>query len=184
MVLISLPEEADETQQQGQTVEYIMSLVLFQFGGQFALVAQTGIVDERNSGQPVTVFQFAITLYVVLAAGKIPHEIPPIHEVNLVTEEEAQVFGLRRYLYHYHLSALVVRYLLAFYAAHPVFVSPDVLGAVGVHAREHHVLCIDRFFVVIHDAISVLLVGTMFFYALVNRCPFFIFRHAVAVFGL
>ena len=47
-----------------------MSLVLFQFGGQFALVAQTGIVDERNSGQPVTVFQFAITLYVVLRPAK------------------------------------------------------------------------------------------------------------------
>ena len=148
------------------------------------MVAQTGIVDERNSGQPVTVFQFAITLYVVLPSGKVPHEITPVHEVNLVTEEETQVFALRRYLYHYHLSALVVRHLLAFHAAHPVFVSPDVLVAVGIHAREHHVLGIDWFPVVVHDTVSIFLIGGMFLHTLVNRCPFFIFRHAVAVFGL
>ncbi|CUQ49199.1 Uncharacterised protein [Segatella copri] len=35
-----------------------------------------------------------IALNVVLTAGKVPHEVAPVHEVALVREEEADVVKL------------------------------------------------------------------------------------------
>ena len=57
------------------------------------MVAQTGIVDEGYARDPVAVVHLAIALDVVLASGKVPHEVAPIHVVELVVDEEVEVFG-------------------------------------------------------------------------------------------
>ena len=62
------------------------------------MVAIESIVDEGETCYPVAVFQFAIALNVVLTAGKVPHEVAPIHEVDLIREEELQVCPLRGHL--------------------------------------------------------------------------------------
>ena len=53
-------------------------------GRQQILIAQSPVVKPREAGYPVTVFQFAVTLQVILASCEVPHEITPVHEVALV----------------------------------------------------------------------------------------------------
>ena len=49
-------------------------------------------------------FYFTLSLYVILASGKIPHEISPVHVVQLVDKEELDVIPLGRDFHHHHLS--------------------------------------------------------------------------------
>jgi hypothetical protein len=49
------------------------------------------LIEERNSGDPVAGGNAAVALYIVLPAGEIPHEIAPVHVVDLVAEKEFQV---------------------------------------------------------------------------------------------
>ena len=71
-----------------------MTFVVLQVVGQFALVAQSHVVNERNAGEPVAMFQFAMALDVILSARKIPHEIAPVHEITLVGKEEVEILQL------------------------------------------------------------------------------------------
>ena len=71
LAAVGLPEHAEESEQQGQAVEDVVSLVFAQIGGEFRLIAVEGVVDERNTGDPLAVFEFAVALNVVLTAGKI-----------------------------------------------------------------------------------------------------------------
>ena len=74
--------------------EHVVSLILFKHVGQQALVAVHGIIDERYARYPVAMLEFAVALNVVLPAGKVPHEIAPVHEVHLIRQEEAQIGAL------------------------------------------------------------------------------------------
>ena len=71
-----------------------MSLVLFQIVGQQVLIAQTCIVNERNTCNPVAMLQLAISLNIVLTTSKVPHEITPVHKVALIGEEESDILEL------------------------------------------------------------------------------------------
>ena len=41
--------------------------------------------------------RLAVALNIILTSGEVPHEVAPIHIVDLVGEEEAQVVYLRRH---------------------------------------------------------------------------------------
>ena len=82
--LVHLPYQAQDTKDKRQTVEHVASLVLAKFRGQFALVAKAHIVEEGDASNPVAMLQFAMSLDIVLASGKVPHEVAPVHEVHLV----------------------------------------------------------------------------------------------------
>ena len=71
-----------------------MALVLLQVVWQFALVAIEGVVDESETGTPVTVLRLTVALNIVLSSGKVLHEVATVHEVALVREEEADVVKL------------------------------------------------------------------------------------------
>ena len=106
--MVCLPEESDQAEQQRQAVEYVVSFVVFEVLRKQFLVAHQQIVDKWDSGDPVTVFYFSAALNVVLPSGKVPHKVAPVHEVELVGEEELDVFPLVRYVHHHHFAALVV----------------------------------------------------------------------------
>ena len=91
-----------------------MSFIVFEILRKQVLITYQQVVDKRNTGDPVAVFNFSATLYVVLPSGKVPHEITPVHEVQLVGEEEFDIFPLVRHVHHYHFSALVVRNVVSF----------------------------------------------------------------------
>src|SRR3712207_8091533 len=76
------------------------------------------------------------TLNVVLPSGKIPHEVAPIHEIQLVGEEELDVFPLRGYVHHNVPSAFVVGDVFSF-DVHPLLVECGMRGT--VHTWEEHI---------------------------------------------
>ena len=111
--MVSLPEESDQTENQRQTVEYIMTFIVFEILRKQFLVTYQQVVDKRDTGDPVAVLDFSATLYVILPSGKVPHEVTPVHEVQLVGEEEFDIFPLGRHVYHHHFSTLVVRNIIS-----------------------------------------------------------------------
>ena len=104
VVLEELPQQTDEAEQEWQAIEDVVTFVLAEFAWQLALISQSHIVDEGNAANPVAVFPFAISLQVVLPSCKVPHEVAPIHEVDLIAEEEAEVLELGRCLDLNHLA--------------------------------------------------------------------------------
>ena len=69
---VGLPEQTDESENQRQAEEYIVSFIILQVRWKEFLVAYQYVVDERNAGNPISVFNFAMTLDVVLTTGKVP----------------------------------------------------------------------------------------------------------------
>ena len=96
LVAVSLPEESDQSENQRQTVEYIVPFVVLEILRKQFLVTYKYVIYERDTGDPVAVFYLPATLYVILPSGKVPHEITPVHEVQLVGEEEFDIFPLGR----------------------------------------------------------------------------------------
>ena len=154
-----LPEQTEQTEQEWQTVEHVVSLVCFQLVGQQVLVAIEHIVDERDTRNPVSVFRFAIALYVVLAASEVPHKVSPVHKVALIRQEEAYVLELCR-----HLNAV---HVVSFYASHNLFVVLCV--RIVPHTREEHILFKHLRCLVAYEEVSVWLVGRCLFLAFIDR---------------
>ena len=70
-------------------------VVLAKVIGQQALVAQTRVVYERYARNPVARIKLAAQIHhVVLATGKVPHEVAHIHVVELIAHEIFQVVVL------------------------------------------------------------------------------------------
>ena len=65
-----------------------MTLVVLQVIGQKRLVAQAGVVNKWYTCKPVAVFQFTVSLNVVLTTCEVPQEVTPVHPVALIGEEE------------------------------------------------------------------------------------------------
>ena len=178
---VGLPEEARQTKQQGQAEEDVMSLVVFQIIGQKRLISVECIVDEGDTGDPLSMFHFAIALNVILSTSEVPHEVAPVHEIHLIREEESEVVHLCG-----HFSSEAIRlslifsrniYSLRFHTTEPFVVEAGVLAR--VHAREEHLLCtgehrLCRHF---HHIIAVRFVSVLLFVAL--YCLFFGISHSL-----
>ena len=92
LVLVSLPEQTGDTEQKREHEEHIVPLVTFaEVAWQQRLVAESRVVDKRDTRNPVAVSDFAGTLDIVLPTHKIPHKVAPIHVIELVVEEESEV---------------------------------------------------------------------------------------------
>src|SRR6185312_1334785 len=65
----------------------------------FTLITQPCNVPERDSGKPVSVphISHVYSLEVILFSCKIPHEITPIHPVELVGKKETDVISHCRF---------------------------------------------------------------------------------------
>ena len=79
-----LPQEAYYAQQQREHEEYIVAFVATaEVFGQKRLVAKTGIIDKWYAWNPVAVGNLSVALDIILPAGEVPHEISPVHMIEL-----------------------------------------------------------------------------------------------------
>src|SRR5574344_1474232 len=177
---VCLPEETYQSENEWQTVEHVVSFVGLQFIGKHTLVAYKVVVYKRNTGYPVTMLRFPLSLNVILSPCKVPHEVSPVHVVELIGEEELDVVPLCRNLQGHGCAALVIDHFVACYTSQPVFISLCVL--VTVDTREQHVLCIYVVCLVADYFITVFFVGRGFFLTLIYRGAFFGDRHTVIAF--
>ena len=76
-------------------------------------------------------------LEIVLTTSKVPHEIAPIHEIDLVTEEELEVLSKSWAIVCFGLSAIFITYFFALDIC-PCFVSIHMVCLARVHTWEEH----------------------------------------------
>ena len=120
------------------------------FVGQEALVTQARIVDEGDSRNPVATVGLAVAGDIVLTAGEIPHEIAPVHVVELVGEEVTHILRERGLLQlgslqgialgiHQHRS--IHRGDVGLLNAGPLHIARRMRSCRAIHAREEHTWC-------------------------------------------
>ena len=110
--------------------------------------------------------RFTISLQVILTTGEVPHEVSPVHEVTLVSNEEPDIVYLRRHLYHHLLATTVVRHFRAVNTVHPLLVGTGMTTV--VHTWEQHVLSVFVLVFRLHNKVFVLLVRRRLLLALIN----------------
>ena len=114
-----------------------MAFVFLQFRRQQTLVTQHRVVDKRYTAYPVALRDVAVALQVILTAHKVPHEVAPVHEVDLIAKEEPEVLAECRTIVGLLLAAVVVTHATAFYVC-PLFVCPHMAALTRIHTREQH----------------------------------------------
>ena len=97
-----------------------MSLSGQRFGQHFVVTAYKHLVNKVDACYPVSVLHLPVTvLNVVLTTGKVPHEISPVHEIDLISQEELYVICLCRHDHFNIVSTLVICGGTALYASTP-----------------------------------------------------------------
>ena len=114
-----------------------MSFILTEFGWEFGLISIHKIIQNWDTRDPTSLGQFAMGLQVVLTACKVPHEVAPIHEIDLVGEEEIEVFAESRTILCFLLSTVVITHFFAFDIC-PRLIGLYVIRVGRVHTREEH----------------------------------------------
>ena len=130
-VPVELVDQSDDSQNERQEVVRVASFVRSLFLRQIILRPEENPVYGVDSRQPVAVRDLAGGLYVALASDEVPQKVAPVHEVQLVGEEEFQVLGERRDGHR-----LVVVRDLAPFDIDPVLVGFDIRFLVRVHAGK------------------------------------------------
>ena len=151
-----------------------MTLVVSNVRRHILLRTYQNLVDKLDTGDPVTIQYLPMALDVVLTSGEVPHEITPIHEIELVCEEEAEILTESRLHDRSHLSTTTV---FDWYTLHigPLFISRDVTRITTEHTWKQHVQFIHIliFRIVMGDIITILFVRILFDHPTIGRCTLF-----------
>ena len=95
-------------------------------------------IDSLDTGDPVAVLYLSMSLNIILTTGEVPQEVTPVHEVQLIGEEETQVFGKGRLHHRFGLAALVELHRLPLDLC-PLLVGLHMAAIRAVHTREQHI---------------------------------------------
>src|SRR5690606_41869920 len=102
----------------------------------FFLIAKSLFVEEINTAQPVTINNISMALYIILATGKIPHKVSPIHPVYLITEKETQILNEGRFVDDGHLAVIASCANGFSFKFRPLFIFCYVVRLGTVHPGE------------------------------------------------
>ena len=134
LVFVVLEHQAQQTQQQRQEEVMVLAFVVPQRRRRIRLVPQAEFVQKADAALPVAVEDIARQrgMDVVLAAHEVPHEVAPVHPVELIVKEIGHI-GTEA-----GLAVLGTLYARSF----PLrigLVKVDIPGVCpGPHAREQH----------------------------------------------
>ena len=158
-----------------------MSFIVHNIERHIFLRTYQDFVNKWNTGNPVAVQHLAVSLDVVLTAGEVPHEVAPVHKVQLVREEKPQVFRECRFHYALHFSAIVIFHRLPFYLR-PILVGLYMARVGTIHTREQHVQLVDIFVFLVGAGhiITVFFVFVLLDHAAPGRFAFCRDRHATS----
>ena len=115
-----------------------MSFIVSYIGRHVVLRTYKHLVDCLDTGNPVTVHHFTISLDIILTAGEVPHKVTPVHEVQLIGKEVTQVFGKRR-LHHRHVLTATVELHRFSLELRPFLISSHMRIHIAVHTWEKHI---------------------------------------------
>src|SRR5574344_255434 len=132
-----LVKNTKDTQQERQEIVSIVRTVVLQLGRQIALIAQHGIVDERNTAAPVAMSHFSIALDIVLTTHEVPHKVTPVHETDLILQEENKVLTKSRIDGRIDLTHIGVTDVVSLDVG-PLLIGCNMVGLLAIHTRERH----------------------------------------------
>ena len=164
-----LIEQPDQTQQKGQHIKDVTPCIILQIVGQIGLVSRNMLVDKIEATDPISVLHLSMSLYIVLSSGEVPHEITPIHVVQLIIEEESEILGKSGF--HDRFSSFGSSHLYrTTFKISPLFICRYMFRFIAIHTREQHVQLglILVMFVISGDYITVCLVLRCFQFFLPN----------------
>ncbi|OQC02535.1 MAG: hypothetical protein BWX77_01160 [Bacteroidetes bacterium ADurb.Bin090] len=175
---IGLIQKPQNSQKQGQHIITVATLVISQFRRKIALITHQVFIDEIKTGNPVPVVGLAPqVLNIVLPAREIPHKVAPVHKINLIRKEEAQVFGHGRLVNGFNLTAFIVLDGSSF-EINPILVHHHMFRFIAVHTRKEHIQFIShhRAFVIAGNEVTIFFVGRSFNLLAPHRASFFVLR--------
>ena len=118
-----MEHQTNQAQNQRQQEELVVAFVHQGCFGQAVAVAQTFGVDHGDAAEPVAVDDVSAALLVVLATGKVPHEVAPVHVAHLVVHQVTHVLPkggqqlgtqtVTLFLHHTHLFAELLQLFAA-----------------------------------------------------------------------
>ena len=122
-----------------------------------------------------------MTLYIVLPSGEIPHEITPVHEIQLISEEITQVLDKCRFHHRHHLATTVELHRCTLYLR-PLLIGRYMISSATIHTGEKHTQLIHVFVfrIVTRDIIMILLVFIFLNDTAPSRLTLFRYRYASA----
>jgi len=176
-----LIKQSDQSQQKWQQIIGITTLVVGHFIGQIRLITHQHVVNKANAGDPVTVVDFPVSLQIILATGKIPHEIAPVHEIHLVADEEAQVLNHGRF-HDCFLTATTVDDNALTLEIAPLLIGFHMIFPFAVHAWEKHIggRFHHRSLFVASDDVLVRLIRIFLGHLIPQSMLFLVNRHTIA----
>ena len=135
-----------------------MSLVVRNVQRHILLRTYQSLINEGNTGDPVTVRHLAMSLNVILTTGEVPHKVTPVHEIQLIGEEETQVLREGRLHYGGHLPTTIELHRRTFHLR-PLFVGFHVGATGAVHTGEEHIQLIHILILclITRDVVAILL---------------------------
>ena len=127
------------------------------------------LVDKIEATDPISVLHLSMPLYIVLPSGEVPHEITPIHVVQLIIEEESEILGKSGFHDRFGSFGSSHLYRTTFKIS-PLFICRYMFRFIAIHTREQHVQLglILVMFVISGDYITVYLVLRCFQFFLPN----------------
>ena len=133
LVALGLKPQTQQTKNQGQGVVVVAALLPLHRVRQVGLRAKAYLVDEVNARHPVAIDQLIAVLVVVLAPGKIPHEIAEVHLANLIVQKVLKMIGERDFFVGIGAkNLLVVFYVVGLIRPHPREKSHVAFGIIGL----------------------------------------------------
>lgn len=145
------------------------------------MITDKQVVDEIETGNPISISSIAVSLYIILASGKVPHKITPVHEIDLIIDKETHVFHKSGFAYR----APVYAYRFSFEIG-PFFISSYMTSVGAVHARKEHAKfgSIDIVAFMVDDFIAIGLIFRFFYNASPYGSTLFILRNSVFSFDV
>ena len=124
-----------------------------------------------------------MTLDIVLATREVPHEVTPIHEVQLISKKETEVLGKSRLDYRLCFPTIGEFHRLTFDIC-PFLIRIYMIGIATVHTREKHIQLIDKLVIsfMAGNVILIFLARILLDYTCPSRRTLFGYRSTVVSF--
>src|SRR5512133_251573 len=136
-VTVEVPQEPCQTKQQRKKKIGVARLVILHVFRHIVNCTSARFVNELYAGDPVAADRPSITLNIILPAAEVPHEVPEIHESELVTEHKLQVLAEGGNTKGGALPALRIGNLYRFAAGSGItFINLPVIGLIAPHSGK------------------------------------------------
>ncbi len=133
-----MPQETCQPEKQGQQVICVARRIITHIFRHPFYRSGAGCIQEIKPCDPVSVDRPSYALHIILPSAEVPHEVPEIHESQLITEHEREVLTKGRHPQRCCLAGLWISYPHRLpFRANILFILPYMIRRITPHPREN-----------------------------------------------